>query len=262
MLDGEFFYRIPMKKLFAAFALLVITSAAADEGQFSLATGFDQSSGKYGNVATTSIFSIPVTAKYETDDWTFDVTVPYIRMDSPGGVVRGMGRIGRATTTTKRTTVSGLGDITTSADYSVFADDDFMLDVAGNVKLGTANAKNGLGTGKNDYSGEVDAYYTIKGTTLSSMLGYKIYGAPTGSVFNNAPYVSLGVMQKFNEHTSAGVMFDAEKSHSTFSSGPRDVTLYLSQKITPAVQLQLNILKGYSNGSPDSGFGATITGQL
>lgn len=253
-----------MKKIVGIFATLAITSAAADEGQFSLSTGFDQSSGKYGGTTTTSFLSIPATAKYETDDWTFEVSVPYIRMDSPGGVVRGVGRIRKVTTTasTSRTVVSGLGDITTSADYTVFADDDFMLDVAGNVKLGTANAKNGLGTGKNDYSGEADAYYTIKGTTLSSMLGYKIYGAPTGAVFNNAPFLSLGVSQKFNEHSSAGMMFDAEKSHSSYSSGPRDVTLYLSQKITPAVQLQVNILRGYSNGSPDSGFGATITGQL
>jgi len=66
-----------------------------------------------------------------------------------------------------------------------------MLDVAGNIKFGTADANKNLGTGENDYSAQLDGYYTFSKTTLFATAGYKVIGAPAGITVNNMPTARL-----------------------------------------------------------------------
>lgn len=252
-----------MKKLLAALSMVVISFPSVADDQFSLGTGFNYSSGTYGNAKPTDIMYIPVTGKYESDNLTLKLTVPYISITGPGGVVLGVGRFGRVTTRTTRTTNSGLGDITTSAGYTVYSAGPLAFDLVGNIKFGTANANQGLGTGKNDYSAQIDGYYTRNKTTLFGTLGYKVYGSPVaGVVLNNAPYGTIGASQKLNTKTSAGVMLDVAKSPSTFSSDQREVTVFISQRIATDIKVQANAMKGFSNGSPDFGGGIMITGYF
>lgn len=251
-----------MKKLLTALTLLAISVPAVAEDQFSLGTGFDYSSGKYGNSASTDILYIPVTGKYESDKLTLKLTVPYISISGPGGVTSGIGRMGQPITRTSKTTHSGLGDITASAGYDVYSGDSLAFDVVGNIKLGTADAKKGLGTGQNDYSAQLDGYYTLDEATLFATAGYKIYGAPVGVNLSSAPYGTIGASRKLSKVTSAGVMLDVAKSPSATGSAQREATFYVSQKIAPNIKVQANVLKGFSNGSPDFGGGVMITGYF
>ena len=252
-----------MKKLLTSLALLAISVPAVADDQFSLGTGFDYSSGKYGNATSTDILYIPVTGKYESDKLTLKLTVPYISVSGQGGVIRELGKMGPLPSPgTPKKTNSGLGDITTSAGYNVYSGDSLSFDVVGNIKFGTADAKKGLGTGRNDYSAQLDGYYTLDQTTLFATAGYKVYGSPTGVNLSGVPYDTIGVSQKLSEATSAGVMLDVAKSPSTFSSDQREVTVYISQKIAPNTKVQANVLKGFANGSPDFGGGVMITGYF
>lgn len=250
-----------MNKRLTALTLLAISVPAIAEDQFSLGTGFDYSSGKYGNAASTNILYIPFTGKYESDALTLKITIPYISVSGLGGVMRGMGKIGPAVRNTKATN-SGLGDITASAGYTVYSGNSFSFDAVGNIKLGTADATKGLGTGQNDYSAQLDGYYTLDQNTLFATAGYKIYGAPAGVNLSSAPYGVIGISQKLNETTSAGMMLDFAKSPSAIGSAQRDATLYVSQKVSPNLKVQANVLKGFSNGSPDFGGGIMITGYF
>lgn len=265
-----------MKKLFAALSLLAISCPSAALDQLSLGTGFDYSSGTYGNATSTDILYIPVTGKYESDKLTFKLTVPYIRVTGPGGVVRGMGRTslpsaggsraragGGMTSAGGSTSNSGLGDITAAAGYTLYSTDSLNIDLVGNIKFGTANANKGLGTGKNDYSAQIDGYYTSDETTLFGTAGYKVYGSPVAGVtLNNAPYFTIGAGKKLSNASSAGVMLDIAKSSNIFSTDQREVTVYISRKLTPDMKVQVHALKGFSNGSPDYGFGGMITGYF
>ena len=76
---------------------------AADAGVFSITSGVDYSSGKYGSQDRTDITSIPVIGKYEVDSWVFKLTVPYVSITGPGNVSPGIGKF-KSTTTTKRST--------------------------------------------------------------------------------------------------------------------------------------------------------------
>ena len=254
-----------MKNLLSVLTLLTISVPAIADDQFSLGTGFDYSSGKYGNAASTDILYIPVTGKYESGNLTFKLTVPYISITGPGGVIRGMGRIrGTVATTTTATTKtnSGLGDITTSAGYNVYSGNSLALDLVGNIKFGTADANKGLGTGKNDYSAQVDGYYKLDMTTLFATAGYKKYGAPAGVTLNNVPYGTIGFSQKLSDKTSVGAMLDMAKSPITNGAAQREATVFVSQKMSSTIKVQANLLKGFANGSPDFGGGAMVTGTF
>ncbi len=249
-----------MQKFLATLAILSISLSAFGDDTFSVATGFDYSSGKYGNATSTDILYIPVTGKYESDKLTLKLTIPYIRIASNGGVLRGIGRI--KTSGATKTTHAGLGDISASADYNVYYDDAFSLDMSGTVTLGTADVQSGLGTGQNDYAAELDGYYSIDTTTFFATAGYKIYGAPAGVSLSKAPYGTIGVSQKLSDQTSAGVMLDIAKSPSTSAAGQQEVTVYISQKITSSIKLQADVMKGFSNGSADFGGGVTMTASF
>jgi hypothetical protein len=252
-----------MKKRLAALALLAIAVPAAAEDQLSLGTGFDFTTGKYGNTKSTDILYIPVTAKYVSDELTLKLTVPYISITGPGGVAYGIGRFGKITARTTTTTNSGLGDVIASAGHTVYSAGPLMLDLVGNIKFGTADANKGLGTGKNDYSAQIDGYYALNRTTLFGTAGYRIYGSPVdGVTLTNEPYGTIGANRKLNDKTSAGAMLDVAKSPSIYSGDQEELTVYVSQKIAADTKVQAHVMKGFSNGSPDTGIGAMIIGYF
>ena len=153
-----------------------------------------------------------------------------------------------------------MGDVTASAGYSVYSGDTLAFDLFGNVKFGTADANKGLGTGLNDYSAQLDGYYTLNDTTLFATAGYKIYGAPAGVTVGNAPYGTIGASQKISDVSSVGLMLDMAQSPTPSAADQQDVTVYISQKVSPDFKVQVNAMKGFSNGSPDFGGGVMVTG--
>jgi hypothetical protein len=246
----------------ATVAALTLTSTAWAETITSLSTGFDYSTGKYGAASSTDILYIPVIGKYQYDDLFFKLTVPYIRVTSSGtAVIRGMGTI-KTVTGTKATTQSGLGDIIATAGYIFYETDSLLLDVAGNIKFGTADANKNLGTGENDYSAQLDGYYTFNKTTLFATAGYKVLGAPAGVTLNNITYGTVGVSQKTSDKTSAGFMLDAAQSVSDLSPGTRELSVFVSNKISKTLKVQANLMKGFSDSSPEYGGGLMITGSF
>lgn len=245
-----------------ALTIVMFTLPAWAETTTSLSAGFDFSSGKYGGTTTTNIIYIPVTGKVQFESIYLKLVVPYIRVSSAGtGVVRGMGRV-RTTTSTTTTTQSGLGDVIFSAGYTFYEDNKLALDLVGNIKFGTADPDKDLGTGKNDYSAQIDGFYTLKATTLFATSGYKIIGAPAGVSVNNIAYGSIGVSQKLSEATRAGIALDAAQGSSELSPGTREISVFVSNNISKNKKIQTSVMKGFSDGSPDFGFGLSLTGTF
>jgi hypothetical protein len=253
-----------MKRLIPAFSLLAVLSSAMADDRLSLTTGFDYSTGKYGGTKSVDILYIPVTATYEEDKLTLKLTVPYIRVTGAGaGVIPGLGRTGPASNgRTPTTTSSGLGDVIASAGYQIYNVNALRLDLVGKVKLGTADPNKGLGTGKNDYSAEVDGYYVVRKTTFFATAGYKIVGVPAGITLNNVAYGEIGASQKLDDINSVGGMLDVAQSPSPVGAGPETVTAFITHKLSDTTKVQPYVLRGLSNGSPDFGFGAMITGTF
>jgi hypothetical protein len=243
-------------------ALLLNSSLAWAETTSSLGIGFNYSTGKYGGTTSTDIWEVPVTGRIASDNLFFKVTVPYIKVTSSGTpVIKGMGPI-KTTTTTGTTTQAGLGDIVASGGYIFYETYSLLLDIAANVKFGTASAEKNLGTGENDYSTQLDGYYTVNKNTLFATAGYKVVGAPAGISVSNIAYGTLGISHKTGETSSAGLLLDAAQSTSDLRQGTKELYIFISNKISPTVRVQANLLKGFSDSSPDFGGGMSITGSF
>ncbi len=249
------------KNVVALFLLLVSITSSAETGAFSFTTGVDYSSGKYGQADTTDITCVPFTGKYEQDRLTLKLTVPWIQIVGTGAVTGGVNNLIVVGNSNKvRTRESGLGDIITSATYSVIESpaNKFVLDVTGKVKFGTASYSRGLGTGENDYTVETDAYKTFEQVTLLGSLGYRVLGDPKQYNLNNVWFGSFGAAYKFNAANSAGAYVDLRQATSASGTDLREYTVYYVHKFNPQYKLQTYLVHGDTRSSADWGGGLML----
>lgn len=236
--------------------------ATSGWSEFSLATGFEYSSGDYGAAFDTDILYVPLTAKYENELFQFRVTVPYIRIEGPGavlggadgGVVVGPGGPGV-------TTESGLGDIILAATLNLYPDRDSPLpyvELTGKVKLPTADEDDGLGTGETDYTIQADIFKSFGPFTPFGTVGYRFRGDPPGFELNNSLLLSAGGVFKANDHFSFGGVYDYREASSVFSEDASEVTPFVVVKPTDQWAITGYGVFGLSDGSPDAGGGLQI----
>jgi hypothetical protein len=249
--------------LMLAPALAAVATVVSAAGQISVTGEADYLTGKYGGTLATDVTYVPVIVKY--DDWplSLKLTLPYIRITGPGNVI-GADRITFAqnNNVVTRSTAEGLGDVIASGTYNLHYDDaaKFGYSVSGIVKFGTADAAKGLGTGKNDYALQADAYKTYaNGILVFGGAGYKLLGSPDGNPLSDIWYASLGAGYNFTQATSAGLVFNFRQSPSLGGEAAREYTAYLSHQITPKTKMLGYVIKGNSDGSPDWGGGMQLT---
>ncbi|MFZ5523084.1 MAG: hypothetical protein ACOY9D_03235 [Pseudomonadota bacterium] len=245
--------------LIAVFATAPVQTALAEENaKFTLETGMNYNTGKYGGTQSTSILYVPVTGKYQGKSWTLKLTVPYLQISGPNNVINGVGLTGAASTTS--TTRSGLGDVIVAATRKVYNTDSsrLMVYMTGKAKLGTANSAQGLGTGKNDYSFQSEVYQLTGSLTSFGTLGYKVYGKPPGYTLNDVFYGFLGGSYKFDQETNGGMMLSLAQKSTATGSSRMEAIIFASQKLDNSMKVQGYVLKGFTRSVPDWGIGATI----
>jgi hypothetical protein len=250
-------------------------AATMDNGQFSLSAGADYSSGKYGSSTTTDIWSVPVTAEYETSNWTFKLVLPYINVSGPSDVIPGVGHVnnknpksrghghgngGGTTPVVSPGSASGLGDVVASAGYHLFTSNDqsFGVDLTGKVKFGTADADKGLGTGKNDYGLSLDTYKAYGNWTAFGGVGWMKYGSSQYIQLKNGFNATLGASYKLSRNDNFGAYYYYRERIATGGGAQSEFTGYWNHKFNASLRLQTYVLGGFADGSPDYGMGATL----
>jgi len=243
-------------------AITFQSNLALAEGVLSLTSGVDYSTGKYGQSESTDITYIPFLAKYETDDTTLKITVPWLKITGPGDVVGGNAPIVIGKSNRPITTQSGLGDIVFTASHTIARLGEIKpltLDLTGKVKFATASVSKGLGTGRNDYSIVLDAYKPINSSvTLFGDVGYKIIGNPDGINLNNVWFGTAGLSYKISPTSSAGFMADTRQATQNKSAPLRELSIFLMHKFNEQYKLQSYITHGYSDASTDWGGGIML----
>ena len=239
---------------------LALCGGAHAEG-LTLGTGFDYTSGKYTGSEETRILYVPFTAKYETGAWALRATVPYIRIDGPGNVVgAGTDRVTLSGASAGRRSESGLGDIVLGAFYSVLSEQRAAvgLDVGAKLKLGTADEKKGLGTGKEDWSVQADLFKPLGALTLFGSLGYRWYGDPAGVDLDNVLYWALGGAYRLSADASAGLAYDYRPAITRGGGEISEITGFVTKRLSREWKLQPYLVLGFGKASPDWGAGAQV----
>jgi hypothetical protein len=234
----------------------------------SVSFGFDNTSGKYGSKQESTSTSIPAIISYGTDNYLAALTVPYLEQTGPAGSIAGARRhivVG----SNKIVSSKGLGDVLGSITGYLIDDENtgISLDVKAQVKFGTAEVSKGLGTGRNDYSLEADFYKDFDKIGMSGTVGYTKLGSPGKVVVNgiqenivlhNVFYASVGSTYQLSEATNAGLTLSTGQSSENGLPRQEDITVDFNHKINKTNRLDIYVLKGLANGSPDRGFGASF----
>lgn len=257
-----------MKNWILPAAILLAMSGGAwaeDDSYLAMSVGLERSSGKYGGTSTTDTTSVPVSMRYATDDWSLKLSVPYLFVTGDGSVLVSGSRGGRhsvtttTTTTTTRTTSSGLGDVVAFASYSLLRSEegDAGLDVAARIKFGTASLK--FGSGENDYAVQASTWAAFGNFTPSLMLGYEKLGSTATVPLDNAAYGSAGLDYLLSDETNIGMDYWYAQQASATGYAQKELSLYAATQVGKDSYLRGFVMKGLSDGSPDTGYGVSLS---
>lgn len=242
--------------LLLAACLLPLTAVA--EGKLSLTAGLEYTSGDYGATSDTDIWALPIGLKYQTGPLTLRLGTSWLRITGPGGVTPEGEPIGSAGA---RTTEQGMGDITTSLTWNLLDERKYAvgLDVGAKVKFGTADEKKSLGTGENDYALQAEIFKPIDAWNPFFKLGYSWKGDPSGIDYRNVWYGSTGTDYRLSKTYSVGAYYDWRQKLTATGNPISEATLYFNTRINDSNKLNVYLIKGFSDASPDWGAGLALS---
>jgi hypothetical protein len=243
---------------------LFLLAAAYVRAEYSAATGFDYSTGKYGQSASTDIFYVPLIGSYENDRWIAKLTVPYLRIKGPGTVTPDIGPVTPGIGRTTIQTQSGIGDVVLLGGFDFYHDlkSGLTLSSTAKIKFGTASRTKGLGTGENDYYFQLDAAQSFGPLTPFATLGYRFVGDPPGYSLHNVFYGSIGSAYKLDLQNSLGASLDLREKIIDGGDAAAELAVFYVHKFDPTWRIQLYTVVGFTDASPDFGLGSIVAARF
>jgi hypothetical protein len=262
------------------FMSVVSSSAESAPPKFALGVGLEFSSGTFGTGSTSTYATAPVIFDwFPTDRIDLELTVPFIyqRTSNTGHAVLSTSMPSTATVAKKadRGSMSGtgggsgsmfggeygLGDITLTSGYTLLKDSEKSLNLRPTiyVKFPTADESNGSGTGKFDFGA---------GVAVSKWLGNWQPFAEGRFVVQGAAHDETGAENFVTADTGVSYSWNANLSTSGFArygsklfdsmAAPLEARVKVEWRFSERAYTDVYALKGFSDGSPDYGGGASV----
>jgi hypothetical protein len=244
------------------------------------------SSGKFGTDTTSTFFYAPLSIRRLFKDGDVTLVIPFVTATSDGratlvggnpvvvqdnrGSNSGSGSsscepgedkpsclTGR--TPGKKTTTAGLGDIILKGRYYVVEEGDFLplIAVTGRMKLPTASASQGLGTGAFDYGFGVEMSKMLGEKWIAFLDGgYNIIGDPDGLTLQNQHWYDVGAGYYVTRDLLVSVYYEEYRAITPGFVNARDVFFAMNYTASAAWRFSGGVTLGLSDGAPD--FALTI----
>lgn len=241
-------------------ASLLLPLVAQADGTWRFGAGLEYSSGDYGAVQSTEIVYAPLLIRYDSDAWRYKITLPYVSVSGPANLVEGSGAATVATSSGARE-ASGPGDIVLGATRNLYRNDagGWLVDLTGKLKLASADADAGLGTGEHDLAVQIDWLKQSGAWTWFGDLGKRRMGDTPSLDFRDPWYASLGVAYRPDKRVQWALSHEARQALLSGSGRVAEWLFVFGYDLTPEHSLQLYAVKGIASGSPDRAFGMTLT---
>lgn len=225
-------------------------AGAATGARFDLGFGVEYSSGDYGESSDTDILFVPLSIKYSRAAWSAKAAFSYLSLKGPGSVT-GDGVVVTPGEDSRRTE-SGLGDTWLSLTYALdpAAGSSNFFDLTGKIKLPTADADRGLGTGETDLAIQVDVMRAMNRLTPFATLGYKLMGDPEGIDYEDVMYASVGADWRADEIYNFGLIYDFRQAATRTGEDISEFSAYANRRIDASWSTNVYGVFGTSDGSP------------
>lgn len=211
--------------------------------------------GDYGTATTTRIWYLPAYLDYRGTDYGFKVTVPYMRVETRGAVLSGGTVVGSGSGAT--TSASGLGDIWLKGNYRIRGSSpgtEFLPYVK--VKLGTASASQGLGTGQDDVEGGIEADWLWGPNAYPfAVVGYRFVGSSAAYRLQNILTYEAGSSFALGGHQFLTGIFSGHESEQPGFASAADAIVAWNYGPPLGMGFEAYLDKGLSSGSPNYGIG-------
>ncbi len=251
--------------------LLVMCTEAVWAGN-SFSVGAEYSEGDYGTGQTTRSWYLPVGWHYSQGDFSAALIVPYLRVEGSslvtfdgrplvppgtGGNGMGGGVTGSGGTTH---TASGIGDVVLSVGYQLQEERGGVpwLATRLKVKLGTADESEGLGTGENDYSLQLE----LASGMFYGFAGYRLQGDTATVDYNDVAYAAVALSFPLAREHEISVEYYTEEASLSGMDEVREATLSIAGALSSASDYSLYYIGGLSDSSADSVIGINIKKRL
>ncbi|MBW2094139.1 MAG: transporter [Deltaproteobacteria bacterium] len=226
-------------------------------------------SGDYGTGTDTDITYIPLTISRSFPDGDLSLTIPYIQIESSGGVTVVGGTPNRITkggggtrfTSSRRSTEEGLGDVLLQGRYYVLEEGDLapLMAVTGLVKFPTADEDKGLGTGELDLGFGLEFSKTFSRNWLGLFdVGYTFIGEPSGFDLRDQWYYDVGLGYYLTGDILISGYYEEWRSLVSDESNPRDLFFTMNYRFSSEIEFTAGMLFGLSDGAPDYGLSGGV----
>ena len=226
---------------------------AADSGPWRLSAGYQYTSGDYGGSQTITETYVPVSVAYRMPWAGIRVTVPYVSVSGPATIIDDTtGEFAPGPGGTH----SGLGDVLVSGTLYDLADSEaqnFYLDLTGTVKFGTAKASEGLGTGENDYTLQLDALKELGRVGVFGTAGYVVRGNPGRIHLRDVPFGTVGADVLLSQGVRGGLSFSYRTSAIAHYDSVKEAAVFVAFAGPGGLIVHPSLFKGFGDSSPSWG---------
>jgi hypothetical protein len=126
------------------------------------------------------------------------------------------------------------------------------------LKIPTAPADRGLGTGKADFGFGVEVDKDFGPAFLFGDLGYTFVGQLRGLALRNRTTASIGVGKPLSDAVTLSGLLDWRRSIVLGNSDPADLVGILTYRLSPSTTVSPNAFVGLTDGSSDFGVGVQV----
>jgi opacity protein-like surface antigen len=228
-----------------------------------LSTGLDYQQGDFFTGEQVEIASVRNQLRVRSGRAIFAVSLPWHRIEAPDDVVGGGGLLGLPIfrdpgRPAARDVREGVGDLRVGAGYTVPAPGGVELTLNGEVKLPTASAGRGIGTGETDLALAAEAARSFGAVTPFVSIGYTMPGEPDAYELRPSLSARGGVALRLSPGLRGNVSYGYVQSPVSLVPDERQVSTRLDASLSRRLSLGLYGNAGLSDGAADVGAGLSL----
>ena len=246
----------------AAMAALVAFPAAA-QPVAEVSTGVEYQEGGYGTGERVETLTVDNRVRVESGGLFLFASLPWRRIEAPGNVVGGGGLLGLPiiidpTRPGGREVREGIGDLRLGGGYRLPRVAGLELALTGELKLPTASASRGIGTGEIDVAAGAEASRTFGAITPFVGISYTVPGDPEGFEVRDSLAARGGLLARLGPGLRGTVAYGYAQSLSPLLADEQQVSTALDVALSRRLSLGFHGIAGLSEGAADYGAGVRL----